>query len=120
MLASGAGLLFAAPSLPALLGWNLLLGVGHLMSLIGEQSRLASAQNRNMDRVFGYYTMVTAVAQAAAPLLLGFLGGAAVIPDTAVLLRAYLVAAFAMLLATFVSWPRHRGAGRLPAAPRPR
>ncbi|WP_181578325.1 MFS transporter [Arthrobacter sp. AQ5-05] len=101
MLASGAGLLFAAPSLPALLGWNVVLGVGHLMSIIGEQSRLASANARNMDRVFGFYTMVTAVAQAAAPLLLGFLGGAAVNPDTAVLLRAYLLATAAMLVATF-------------------
>ena len=71
MLVAGAGLLFAAPSLPALLGWNAVLGVGHLMSIIGEQSRLASANARSMDRVFGFYTMVTAVAQAAAPLLLG-------------------------------------------------
>ncbi|MHA7241697.1 MFS transporter [Paeniglutamicibacter antarcticus] len=100
MIASGAGLLLAANSLAALLGWNLVLGVGHLMSLIGEQSRLASAKNKNMDRIFGLYTTVTALAQAAAPLLLGFLGGAAVLPDTAVLLRAYLLAALAMLLAT--------------------
>lgn len=107
MLGSGAGLLFASPSLPALLGWNLVLGVGHLMSLIGEQSRLASAQSRNMDKVFGFYTMVTAVAQAAAPLLLGFLGGAAVIPDTAVLLRAYLASTLALLMATFFMM-RHR------------
>ncbi|MFF5794236.1 MFS transporter [Paeniglutamicibacter sp. NPDC012692] len=100
MIASGLGLLFAAGSLPALLGWNLLLGVGHLMSLIGEQSRLASAKNRNMDRVFGYYTTVTAIAQAAAPLLLGFLGGESVRPDTAVLLQAYLYSAVAMAAAT--------------------
>ena len=100
MIAAGFGLLFAAASLPALLGWNLLLGVGHLMSLIGEQSRLASAKNRNMDRIFGYYTTVTAIAQAAAPLLLGFLGGESVRPDTAVLLQAYLYSAVAMAAAT--------------------
>lgn len=100
MIASGFGLLLAAGSLPALLGWNLLLGVGHLMSLIGEQSRLASAKNRNMDRLFGYYTTVTAVAQAAAPLLLGLLGGDRVRPDTALLLQAYLYSALAMLVAT--------------------
>ena len=100
MIAAGFGLLFAAASLPALLGWNLLLGVGHLMSLIGEQSRLASAKNRNMDRIFGYYTTVTAIAQAAAPLLLGFLGGESVLPDTAVLLQAYLYSAVAMAVAT--------------------
>ena len=110
MLVSGAGLLFAAPSLPALLGWNAVLGVGHLMSIIGEQSRLASANTRNMDRVFGFYTMVTAVAQAVAPLLLGVLGGAAVVPDTSVLLRAYLVGASGVL-ATGILMARHRGAG---------
>ncbi|MBV1778119.1 MFS transporter [Paeniglutamicibacter sp. ABSL32-1] len=111
LIIAGAGLLFAAPSLPALLGWNLILGVGHLMSLIGEHSRLASATNRNMDRVFGFYTMVTAVAQAVAPLLLGVLGGPAVTPDTSMLLLAYLVGA-AGVLATSVLMARHRGAGR--------
>ena len=108
LIISGAGLLFAAPSLPALLGWNLLLGVGHLMSLLGEQSRLASATNRNMDRVFGFYTMVTAVAQTVAPLLLGVLGGTAVAPDTSVLLLAYLVGAGGVL-ATGVFMARHGG-----------
>jgi MFS family permease len=107
LLISGAGLLFASPSLPALLGWNLILGVGHLMSLIGEQSRLASATNRNMDKVFGFYTMVTAVAQAVAPLMLGVLGGEAVVPDTSVLLRAYLVGAFGVLV-TGILMARHR------------
>ncbi|ASN38339.1 MFS transporter [Arthrobacter sp. 7749] len=100
LIIPGAGLLFASPTLPALLGWNLLLGVGHLMSLIGEQSRLASARNRNMDRVFGLYTTVTALAQAVAPLLLGVLGGSAVAPDTSVLMRAYLVGAFGVLAAS--------------------
>ncbi|MGL3805245.1 MFS transporter [Paeniglutamicibacter sp. R2-26] len=116
MIASGLGLLFAAGSLPALLGWNLLLGVGHLMSLLGEQSRLASAKNRNMDKVFGLYTTVTAVAQAAAPLLLGVLGGASVHPDTALLLLAYLGCALAMAVATLFM-VRH-GAGQREAKAR--
>lgn len=100
MLVSGFGLLFAANSLATLLGWNLMLGVGHLMSLIGEQSRLASAKNRNMDRLFGLYTMVTATAQMVAPLLMGFLAGNRVRPDTGPLFWAYIYAVIAMFVAT--------------------
>ncbi|PQZ86982.1 hypothetical protein CQ018_18265 [Arthrobacter sp. MYb227] len=100
MLLSGLGLLLAANSLAALLSWNLILGVGHLMSLIGEQSRLASAKNRNMDRVFGLYTMVTAIAQAVAPLVMGYLAGNHVRPDTTPLFWAYICSVLAMLGAT--------------------
>ncbi len=118
LLVSGFGLLFAANSLPALLGWNVLLGVGHLMSLIGEQSRLAAAENRNMDRLFGLYTMVTALAQTAAPLLLGYLGGERIRPDTSLLLLAYLYAVLAMGVATLFTL-RHSmpGATARAAAP---
>ena len=100
MIVSGFGLLFAATSLATLLSWNLLLGIGHIMSLIGEQSRLAAAKNRNMDKIFGFYTMVTAVAQAFAPLLMGLLGGKQVRPDTAPLFWAYIYAVLAMSIAT--------------------
>lgn len=118
LLVSGFGLLFAANSLPALLGWNVLLGVGHLMSLIGEQSRLAAAENRNMDRLFGLYTMVTALAQTTAPLLLGYLGGERIRPDTSLLLLAYLYAVLAMGVATLFTL-RHSmpGATARAAAP---
>lgn len=107
MLVSGFGLLYAATSLLTLLGWNLLLGVGHLMSLIGEQSRLASAKNRNMDKLFGLYTMVTAIAQAVAPLLMGYLGGSHVRPDTGPLFGAYICSVLAMSVATLFTI-RHR------------
>lgn len=100
MIVSGFGLLFAATSLATLLSWNLLLGIGHMMSLIGEQSRLAAAKNRNMDKIFGLYTMVSAVAQAVAPLLMGFLGGKQVRPDTSPLFWAYIYAVLAMSIAT--------------------
>lgn len=119
LIGSGLGLLFAADSLAALLGWNLLLGVGHLMSLIGEQGRLASAKNRNMDRLFGLYTMVTALAQAAAPLLLGYLGGSSIRPDTSALLAAYLYAVLGLAVATVFMMrhavPRATAAAAAPA-----
>lgn len=100
MLGSGLGLLLAAPTLEALLGWNLILGIGHLMCLLGEQSRLASAKSANMDRVFGYYTTATALAQTAAPLILAVIGGTAVRPDTGRLFLAYLVSVLGLLIAT--------------------
>lgn len=53
-----------------------------------------------MDRVFGYYTTATALAQTAAPLTLAVIGGAAVRPDTGRLFIAYLVSVVGLLIAT--------------------
>lgn len=119
MLGSGVGLLLAASTLPALLGWNLILGIGHLMCLLGEQSRLASSRALNMDRVFGHYTTATALAQTVAPLILAVIGGAAIRPDTERLFVAYLVAVCGLLIATcFMVAGRFRAVARA-GAPAP-
>ncbi len=91
MIASGIGLLFAAADLWALLAWNAIIGLGHLLSVLGEQNAVAQRAGGGMDRAFGRYTFVASAGQAVAPALMAVLGGSAVIPDTTTLLVAYVV-----------------------------
>ncbi|GAB3278040.1 hypothetical protein GCM10027449_17990 [Sinomonas notoginsengisoli] len=105
MVVSGIGLLAATPDVWWLLGWNVALGLGHLISLLGEQSRIASTsadagQRRRLDSLFGIYTFTGSAGQAVAPSLLAVVGGGAVLPDTGQLFGWYLAAAVGMLAVT--------------------
>lgn len=90
MLTAGPGLIFATPNLPFLCIWSALLGLGHLMSLLSEQKRIA-AGTADHNRIFGIYTTSAAAAQLLGPFLLGLIGGQAVTPDTTALLAGYCV-----------------------------
>jgi MFS family permease len=105
MVAAGVGLLLATPDVWWLLGWNAVLGLGHLISLLGEQSRIArgggvGAKPLSLDALFGLYTFAGSAGQALAPTLLAVLGGGAVLPDTRPLFGLYLAAAAGMAGAT--------------------
>lgn len=101
MLAAGVGLLVWSDGLAPLLLWNALIGLGHLMSVLGEQTLVASAGEGRLDSAFGTYTFAGTVGQAAAPALLGAVGGSSVVPDTRTLLWAFMVGSL-LLLATTV------------------
>ncbi|HET8594836.1 MAG TPA: MFS transporter [Intrasporangium sp.] len=119
MVAAGIGLVFASSSLGALLFWNAVIGLGHLMSIIGEQTVVATAGREGrggLDSAFGTFTFAGSLGQAAAPLILSAVGGSAVVPNTTVLIVAYTAASVVMLGVTFVL-PR-KGAGQ-PEAARP-
>ncbi|GHG51760.1 hypothetical protein GCM10012320_21440 [Sinomonas cellulolyticus] len=105
MVGSGVGLLAATPDVWWLLGWNVALGLGHLVSLLGEQARIAEAagegtQQRSLDSLFGLYTFTGSAGQALAPSLLAVVGGGSVLPHTGPLFGWYLAAAAAMLAVT--------------------
>lgn len=105
MVASGVGLLAATPDVWWLLGWNVALGLGHLISLLGEQARIAGsladgAQRRSLDSLFGLYTFTGSAGQAIAPSLLAVVGGGSVLPHTGPLFGWYLAAAAGMLAVT--------------------
>lgn len=105
MVASGVGLLAATPDIWWLLAWNVLLGLGHLVSLLGEQARIAAGQadgtgRRSLDSLFGLYTFTGSAGQAIAPSLLAIVGGGSVLPHTGPLFGWYLTAAAGMLAAT--------------------
>jgi MFS family permease len=109
MVISGVGLLFWSHSLLLLLTWNVLLGLGHLMSVLGEQSRVAQTEEAKLDSAFGIYTFAGSVGQAIGPSLIAVFGGAQPIPNTGMLFAAYLVAASLMLGTTVVMVGRSGG-----------
>ncbi|GAB4098255.1 MFS transporter [Sinomonas halotolerans] len=106
-----------------LLAWNTVLGLGHLISLLGEQSRIARSRSgsggRSLDSLFGIYTFAGSLGQALAPALLAVVGGSAVLPATGPLFGWYLAAAVGVLAATAVMVARPRGgrAGRTGGEP---
>jgi hypothetical protein len=100
MVAGGVGLLWATGSLAALLAWNAVIGLGHLMSVLGEQTLVARSGSGRLDSAFGTYTFVGWLGQAAGPLVLAVVGGSAVLPDSTALVRCYLVAVVAMAVVT--------------------
>ncbi|MDQ1556805.1 MAG: hypothetical protein QOI02_1807 [Actinomycetota bacterium] len=90
------GILFAAASLTAVVGRHsvvllflatLLLGCGHLFSMISEQTVVANrAQVRSRDSAFGLYTLGASLGQAAGPLLLALPGNGSGGPPVDVIL----------------------------------
>ena len=68
-------------SLAALVAAAILLGIGHLLSVIGEQSIVAKESRRgNFDSRFGLYTFMVSLGQTLGPLLLALPGGSASTP----------------------------------------
>jgi MFS family permease len=108
MLVGAAVVLVAAGSFFALrdsvLGLalaNVVLGTGHLLSVVGEQSMLANrADRRRYDDVFGRYTFAAAVGQTAGPTLLVVIAGSGTYPDAVVVFGAAVAIAVALFLAT--------------------
>ena len=55
---------------------TMFLGVGHLLSVIGEQAIVANTTNRGQfDSKFGHFTFASALGQTLGPLLLALPGG---------------------------------------------
>lgn len=100
MVAAGVGLLVWSDGLAPLLLWNAVIGLGHLMSVLGEQTLVASEGRGRLESAFGTYTFAGTVGQAAAPALLGLVGGGSVLPDTRVLIWAYTAAAVVLAAVT--------------------
>ena len=66
-----------------LLGACVLLGTGHLCSVVGQQSLVANrTPRRRYDSAFGHYTFAASAGQAIGPGLIIAFGGADAIPDT--------------------------------------
>ena len=101
MVGAGVGLLLESSSLGMLLFWNALIGLGHLLCVIGEQSMVAAAGRGRLDSAFAAFTFAGSIGQAAAPLLLAGVGRGAVLPDTTLLILGYTAACVAMLAVTF-------------------
>jgi hypothetical protein len=103
----------------SLLVWNALIGLGHLMSVLGEQTAVARSGSTRLDSAFGTYTFVGSLGQAAAPALLAVIGGAAIVPDTGRLVLCYTAACVLMLALTVVLRPGRSGAAAAGVVPLP-
>ncbi|MEV0831082.1 MFS transporter [Nonomuraea rubra] len=86
---------------------GILLGTGHLGSVIAQQALVANTTERGRhDTAFGHYTFAASLGQAAGPLLIAAFGGQAAIPDTGSIFAASCGLSL-LLLALSALLPNH-------------
>jgi len=96
--------------LPGLAVANIVLGTGHLLSVVSEQAVVANrADDRHFDAVFGRYTFAAAVGQTAGPALLVIAGGGREFPDATLAFSLALAIAGGLFLSTLAIRGRQRG-----------
>lgn len=78
--------IFGGGSVGVLLLATMFLGVGHLLSVIGEQAVVANTASRGQyDAKFGHFTFASALGQTIGPLLLALPGGTVATPPVALI-----------------------------------
>jgi len=101
MLTAGLGLLTSSSSLGLILIWNILIGMGHSMNVIAQQTKIAQHPLSKLDSAFGHYTLSGAAGQALAPIFIALYGGGAIIPNTRALFLVYtLTVSISFIIAT--------------------
>lgn len=119
ILGAGLGLRLATSSIGHLLIWNLAMGLGLLGCLLSVQRLVSRAAGEHQDRFFGLYTTAAAAGHVCGPLIVGWLGGEAVAPDTDAILMGFLLSALLLMGATvpLLAAPRNqsRGPARTPS-----
>jgi MFS family permease len=109
MLVGGLVLCMAAAAfvllgggIPGLVAGSVLLGIGHLCSVVGQQALVANATPPGRhDTAFGYYTFATSLGQALGPGVILLFGGTRTIPNTGAIF-ASAVALAALVLGVAV------------------
>lgn len=94
---SAAGLTFF-PSAAALLVATAVLGTGQLFMMAAQQMLCIRSGPHAMDRVFGNYMVASAIGQGLGPYIVGWAGGAAMLPPTSQLFMVSLVMAVVTFL----------------------
>jgi MFS family permease len=103
MLVAAGGFLLAGTSVPLLIVWSTMLGLGHLLSAAGEHSIIARcAPESRRDASFGYYTVAISIGQMVGPLMVAALAGHALIPETGRIFTGGVVLAVLLIITT---WP---------------
>ncbi|GAA2856742.1 MFS transporter [Streptosporangium fragile] len=94
-------------TVPGLVAAGILLGTGHLGSVIAQQALVANTTERGRhDTAFGHYTFAASLGQAAGPLLIAAFGGHGAIPDTGRIFAASCGLALLLLALSFLL-PNH-------------
>ncbi|HEU4347890.1 MAG TPA: MFS transporter [Actinoplanes sp.] len=79
---------------------SMVLGTGHLCSVVGQQALVANkTPAAKYDAAFGYYTFAASLGQAVGPGLIAIVGGDRIVPDT----RAIFLGALAVSLPLLVA-----------------
>ena len=118
-VASALVLTLSGGTLTALLLGTALLGIGHLLSVVGQQAMVANLRGpASLDHMFGYYTFAASLGQALGPSLIVALGGESSIPDTRGIFLGSCFLAGAVLLTTLLL-PRRQHDGERPAEDSP-
>jgi MFS family permease len=108
-LAAGVFVLLGG-NVAGLVAGSVLLGIGHLCSVVGQQALVANgtAPGRH-DTTFGYYTFAASLGQALGPSLIILFGGVRTIPATGAIFTSTLGIAAFLLLITLLIRPSVRG-----------
>jgi MFS family permease len=115
-LAAAACFVATARSVSGVLAASVLLGTGHLCSVVGQQSMVANRTPRTRyDSAFGHYTFAASAGQAIGPGLIVLFGGRAAIPHTQAIFE-WATALGVILVAVSIVLPRVRIATRAAAA----
>ncbi len=110
--ASAAIFVGNADSFSMLLVGTVVLGTGHLLCAVGQQSMVANLMSPGrFDSAFGYYTFAGSIGQAAGPGLLALFGSGAALPRTDDAFLGAALVAVALVLVTAL-------ARRTPRSPR--
>jgi MFS family permease len=111
MLCGAIGLRYFSPTAPMLLASTAILGIGHLFLMASHQMICVRAAGEgSRDAMFGNFLVANGVGQSLGPFLVGWIGGAAKVPDTAPLFAIGLaVTAASFLISLTLPAARNRG-----------
>ena len=96
---------FAGDSFLVLVLATVILGCGHLMSVVGDQAMMANAPGgRGLDSRFGIYTFAASIGQVLGPLVLLLPGGTAESPPVQLVFLACIgISVLLLLLSAFMA-----------------
>ncbi|MGY0390678.1 MFS transporter [Nocardioides sp. WG-D5] len=107
-ICSAAGFLFVGHSVAGVVAATVLLGVGHLLSVVAQQAMVANRTPCDRyDSAFGHYTFAASAGQAVGPGLIILFGGSRAIPDTEAIFTATLALSTALLVAALATPSTH-------------
>lgn len=90
---------YAGNSFALLVLATILLGCGHLLSVVGDQAMIANAPgNRSLDSRFGLYAFAASIGQTIGPLMLSLPGGTQETPPVHLIFLVCAGTALGMLL----------------------
>ena len=100
---SGAVVLLESAGAVGLVVGSVVLGTGHLFSVVGQQAAVANtAGPGRFDTAFGYYTFAASLGQAIGPALITVIGGSGAIPSTAPIFLAAAVLSGLLVVCTLL------------------